>query len=122
MVIESDHRPPQAADRCSLLLVRNSLSIGQLFGIVERNVPTFKGDAPRVTLLALSGVAMADIATSGELSVIDVDQVSGLLSVVAQLCTFGLEIPHLPNTQVLKHPSHGSNIILLAMCRWLSRC
>ena len=87
--------------------VRQHFHVGQPGGIVDRNVPTVVADAGRAALLTVACDAVDDLATAGELFDVDMDQVSGMLPLVALHWRFGLEIPQPPETKAVEHPGHG---------------
>jgi len=70
-------------------------------------VDTVVADACRAALLAVAGNAVADLSKARELFNVDMDQVSGMLPLVALDWRFGLEIPQPPQSQAVEHPGHG---------------
>jgi hypothetical protein len=81
---EPSHSPAQVTNRRGLLLVRQHLDVGQPRGVVDGHVDTVVADASRAALLAVAGDAMTDLAKAGKLFDIDMDQVSGMVPLVAQ--------------------------------------
>jgi len=107
MAVEPGHSTAQEADRCGLLLVGEHLDVGQSGGIVDRNVHTVVADAGRAALPPVTGDSVADLAKTGELFDVDMDQVSGMLPLVALHWRFGFEISQPPETKEVEHPGHG---------------
>jgi hypothetical protein len=72
-------------------------------------------NARGAALLAVAGDAVTDFAKAGELLLlrrslrldVDMDQVSGMLPLVALDWMFGLEIPQPPQTKAVENPGHG---------------
>jgi hypothetical protein len=72
-------------------------------------------NARGAALLAVAGDAVTDFAKAGELLLlrrslrldVDMDQISGLLPLVALDRGLGLEIPQPPQTKAVEHPGHG---------------
>jgi hypothetical protein len=119
MPVEPGHSPAQEADRCGLLLFRENQQVGQSGGIFNRNLHTVVAVTGRAVLLQVTGRAVADLVKAGELYDIDMDQVSGVVSLVAMHWRFGLEIPQPPETKAIVHHSYGGERAAsrLAMCR-----
>jgi hypothetical protein len=84
LAIEPSHSPAQVTNRRGLLLVRQHLDVGQPRGVVDGHVDTVVADASRAALLAVADDAMTDLAKAGKLFDIDMDQVSGMVPLVAQ--------------------------------------
>ena len=68
---------------------------------------TVVADASRAALLAVAGDAMTDPAKAGKLFDVDMDQVSGMFTLVAQDRRLGFQIPESAKSQPVQGPGHG---------------
>ena len=64
-------------------------------------------NAGKAAMLTVTGDAVVDLAKASELFDVDVDQVSGMLPLVALHWRFGLQISQAPQSQGVEHPCHG---------------
>ena len=78
----SQNSAHKANGRC-LLLVCEHLDVSKPCGVINGDVDTVVADASRAALLAVAGDAVADLSKAGELFDVDMDQVSGMLPLVA---------------------------------------
>jgi hypothetical protein len=107
MAVEPGHSTAQEADRCGLLLVGEHLDVSKPCGVINGDVDTVVADAGRAALPPVTGDAVADLAKTGELFDVDMDQVSRMLPLVALHWRFGFEISQPPETKEVEHPGHG---------------
>jgi hypothetical protein len=82
----------EKGDRAALLLVRHDLREGDAGVIVDADVHVFPADAALITLAsAVAGDAVSDLIELTELFDVDVDQLAGMLALIAPHRLGGLE-------------------------------
>src|SRR4051794_25099129 len=82
--VVGDRRREEGDRALLLLLVREDLREGHPGGVVDADVDELPSDAPALALTgSVAGDAMADAVEAAELFDIDVDQVAGMLTLVA---------------------------------------
>ena len=107
LAVEPGHSPAQEADRGGLLFVRQHFHVGEPRGVVDRHMDAVVADAGRAALLPVAGDAVADLAKASQLLDVDMDQVSGMLPLVALHWRFGVQIPQPPEPQAVQSSGHG---------------
>ncbi len=101
------HSTAQKADGGGLLIIRQHLDVGHAGGVVDGHVDTVVADSSRAALLAAAGDAVTDPAKAGKLFDVDMDQVSGMVPLVALERRLGFQIPESAQVQQVQGPGHG---------------
>ena len=107
LTVEPSHSKAHEADGCGLLLICEHLDVGDAGSVIICHVDAVVANTHAAALLAVAGDAVNDSAKAGELFDVDMDQVSGMVPLVALDRGLGLEIPQPTQTKAVEHPGHG---------------
>jgi hypothetical protein len=85
----------------------STFKVGQPFGVVDGDVETVVAATRRVALLAVASHAVLDLAEARQLVVVDMDQVSGMVPLLALDRKLMFQIPESAQTQPVLGPGHS---------------
>src|SRR4029450_11386634 len=99
----------EEGDRAALLLVRHDLGEGDAGVIVDADVHVFPAEAALLTLASpVAGDAVSDLIELAELFDVDVDQLAGMLALIAPHRLGGLERAEPVEPEPPQDAGHGS--------------
>ena len=107
LAVEPGDGPDEKADHRWLLLIRQHLDIGEASGAINGHVDLVVTGAIGAPLLAVASDPMPHLSESDQSLDVDVDQVTGPLSLVALHRGFGLQDSQPPKHESVKGPGDG---------------